>query len=70
MAKTVKAIAQTETGRNTRFKDMKTGEEMTRPQFVKEIKNGTYADDYCVRKINGLDTPVSKPDGNKNNNLG
>ena len=42
---------------------------MTRNQFVREIKKGNY-EEYYVRKINGLDTPVSKPDGNEKNNLG
>lgn len=65
----VKVIQENDTGRNERFKDCKNGNEMTRNQFVKEIKKGNY-EEYYVRKINGLDTPVSKPDGNENNNLG
>lgn len=41
---------------------------MTRSQFVREIKNGNYPR-YSVRKINNVDTPVSKPDKTVNNNL-
>lgn len=41
---------------------------MTRNQFVKSINNGNY-NNYHVRKINGIDTPVSNPDKSKNNNL-
>ena len=65
----VKVISENDSGRNERFKDCTNGNEMTRNQFVREIKRGNY-EDYYVRKINGLDTPVSKPDGNLNNNLG
>lgn len=65
----VKVIKENGSGRNERFKDCTNGNEMTRNQFVKEIKKGNY-EEYYVRKINGLDTPVSKPDGKENNNLG
>ena len=66
---TVKVISENDTGRNTKFKDMTTGREMTRPQFVNEIKSNNY-DKYYVRNVNGVPTPVSKPDGNERNNLG
>ena len=65
----VKVIKENDSGRNERFNDCTNGNEMTRNQFVKEIKKGNY-EEYYVRKINGLDTPVSKPDGKENNNLG
>lgn len=65
----VKVIQENDSGRNERFKDCTNGNEMTRKQFLKEIKKGNY-EEYYVRKINGLDTPVSKPDGKENNNLG
>ena len=65
----VKVIQENDSGRNERFKDCTNGNEMNRKQFLKEIKKGNY-EEYYVRKINGLDTPVSKPDGKENNNLG
>ena len=65
----VKVTQENDSGRNERFKDCTSGKEMTRNQFVKEIKKGNY-EGYYVREINGLDTPVSKPDGNEKNNLG
>ncbi|WP_100637253.1 DUF3892 domain-containing protein [Marinomonas sp. ef1] len=70
MAKKPKVIVTQEnkTGRNTKFKDTKTNKEMTRAEFVKEIKQGNY-DDYYVREQNGVKTPVSKPDGDTSNNL-
>lgn len=66
----VEVILESNTGRNERFLDTQTGLKMTRNQFIKAIDNGVYGNDYYHRKINGIDTPVSKPDGNPNNNLG
>lgn len=56
-------------GRNKVFYNPNTNEEMKRTEFVKEIKEGKHPN-YVVKKINGLDTPVSKPDGKTSNNLG
>lgn len=71
MSKSVRTTKENSTGRNIRFLDIKTNREMTRAEFVKEIKknNSNYDKDYYVRKQNGLDTPVSKPDNSKRNNL-
>ena len=66
----VVVIKESNTGRNERFLDTRTGQEMTRNQFIKAIDKGTYGNDYYHRKINGIETPVSKPDGNPKNNLG
>ena len=66
----VEVIKESSTGRNERFRDTKTGQEMTRNQFIEAIDKGIYGNDYYHRKINGVETPVSKPDGNPNNNLG
>lgn len=57
------------TGRNERFHDNFTGADMTRNQFVRQINQGNY-ENYHVRNINGVPTPVSNPDRNRNNNLG
>ena len=67
----VKSIKENETGRNILFQNTGNHETMTRKEFVDRIKNpnSTYHNDYYVRKINGIETPVSKPDNNKNNNL-
>jgi hypothetical protein len=62
------ATKENDTGRNTHFQDSLTGENMTRAQTVKKIKKGEY-DDFHIRKINGLDTPVSNPDSDTENNL-
>lgn len=60
---------ESKTGRNTSFKDNYSGKTMTRSQFVSQIKQGKY-DNYHVRNINGVATPVSNPDSSSNNNLG
>ncbi|AFT69462.1 hypothetical protein B5T_01179 [Alloalcanivorax dieselolei B5] len=41
---------------------------MTLKQFVKGIESGKYPGHH-IRNINGVKTPVSNPDGSKNNNL-
>lgn len=60
---------ENDSGRNEIFKDCRTGATMTRKEFVRQIKKGNYPN-YYIRKINGLETPVSKPDGKIDNNLG
>lgn len=63
MAK-IKVKQEKKTGRNTKFEL-----EMSRAELVSQIKKGLHPD-YYVRKINGIDTPVSKPNKNKDDNLG
>ena len=66
--KRVKVTRESESGRNQAFRDNRTGEDMTRAQFVRKIEQGSYQN-YHVRKINGIKTPVSNPDGKEGNNL-
>ena len=68
MAGRIKVTQESDSGRNQRFRDTRTGQEMTRAQFVKQIENGQYPN-YHVRKINDMKTPVSNPDETTNNNL-
>lgn len=65
----VKVVRESDTGRNERFKDTTTNRYMSRDEFVTAIEHGTY-DNYHVRNINGIKTPVSNPDGKTENNLG
>lgn len=65
----IKVTKESPTGRNEKFLDTAKGKEMSRAQFVKEIEGGNYKK-YIIKKINGIKTPVAKPDGNKKNNLG
>jgi len=66
--KRVTVTQESSTGRNQRFHDNRTGSNMTRGQFVRQIEQGNYPD-YHVREVNGVKTPVSNPDGSENNNL-
>lgn len=66
--KRVSVTRESKTGRNEQFRDNYLKTNMTRNQFVQKIKSGEY-ENYHVRNINGVDTPVSNPDGSKNNNL-
>jgi hypothetical protein len=68
MPKRITTTRESDTGRNERFHDNFTNRDMTRGQFVREIESGNY-DNYHVRNINGVKTPVSNPDGKANNNL-
>ena len=67
--KRIKVVMASETRRNERFRDTRTGWEMSRAEFVRRIKAGEY-EDYHIRRINKVDTPVSNPDKRGRNNLG
>lgn len=66
--KRVTVTKESGSGRNQRFHDNRTGNDMTRAQFVQKIESGNF-DNYHVRNINGIKTPVSNPDGKNGNNL-
>jgi len=69
MSKRISVTRETDSGRNQRFRDNRTGTEMSRAELVRKIEQGEY-DNYHVREINGVKTPVSNPDQSENNNLG
>ena len=66
--KNVTVTRESESGRNQKFHDKRTGADMTRIEFVRKIEQGDYPD-YHVREINGVKTPVSNPDKKEGNNL-
>jgi len=66
--KRITVTQESNSGRNLKFYDNRSGDDMTRTQFVKKIEQGNYAN-YHVRNINDVKTPVSNPDSTKNNNL-
>jgi hypothetical protein len=68
MVRNIKVIDESESGRNLSFYDPKRNTTMTRQEFVQEIRKGNY-EDYHVRIINRVATPVSNPDGKEGNNL-
>ena len=61
-------LEESDKGRNLTFLDMISGEVMGRHTVVARIEAGNYPN-YTVKVINGISTPVSKPDGRKTNNL-
>jgi hypothetical protein len=65
----VSVTKESDTSRNLAFHDNRTGADMTRAAFVKQIERGNY-DAYHVREINGVKTPVSNPNGRESDNLG
>mgnify|MGYP000052999515 CR=1 FL=1 len=66
--KRIVVTKESDSGRNQKFHDNRTGDDMSRTQFVKKIEQGDYQN-YHVRNINGVKTPVSNPDSSRNNNL-
>lgn len=66
--KRVSVTKESSSGRNQAFHDNYKNTDMNRSEFVKKIESGSYPN-YHVRKINGIKTPVSNPDCNRNNNL-
>lgn len=68
----VRTISENKTGRNTMFENTVNHSKMNRIDFVNKIESGKsiYSENYYVREINGVKTPVSKPDGIVKNNLG
>ena len=67
--KRVTVTRESPTGRNLDFRDNRTGRDMSRAGFVREIERGNYSH-YHVRRVHGVKTPVSDPDGSEHNNLG
>ena len=64
--KRVTVTQESDSGRNQQFHDNYTGADMSRAGFVREIESWNY-DNYHVRRINGVKTPVSNPDSTNNN---
>jgi len=67
--KPIIVLHEKETGRNELFLDLLKGEIMDREKFVYSINNGEYPG-YKVSMIDNIATPMSKPDGRADNNLG
>ncbi len=67
--KRIKVVSESDSGRNQRFQDTRTGEQMSRANLVRTIEQGAYPN-YHIRTINGVKTPVSNPDNSEGNNLG
>ncbi len=68
MPKRITVVRESDSGRNEIFRDNRTRRVMTRPEFVRQIENDNY-DNYHVRVVNVVKTPVSNPDRSENNIL-
>ena len=66
--KRITVTQESPTGRGLKFHDNRTGADMTRAQFVKQIEAGKYPN-YHVRKLSGVKTPASNPDDREYNYL-
>ena len=66
--KRITVTQESPTGRGLKFHDNRTGADMTRAQFVKQIEAGKYPN-YHVRKLSGVKTPTSNPDNREYNKL-
>lgn len=62
-------LDEDENGRNILFLNTLSGEVLSREETVQKIHRGELPD-YTVKMITGIETPVSKPDSRKKNNLG
>ena len=68
--KNVVVTDESESGLNRRFRDQRTGHEMTRGQFADAIERDQYPD-YHVQKLpDGRRIPRSNPNGSDKDNLG
>ena len=67
--KNMEVTAESPTGRNLKFRRKGGRKQITRAQFVNEIRRGQHPE-YYSRKMYGLETPISKPDSSESNNLG
>ena len=61
-------LKENKQGRNEVFFDLVKNVMLSREEFVIAIESGVYPA-YTVKNINGLPTPVSKPDDKETNNL-
>ena len=64
----ITTTSESSSGRNLRF-DVPGQGNLSRRELVQQIRSGQH-EDYHVRIINRVATPVSNPNGSENDNLG
>lgn len=69
MAKPIVTVKKSESGRNEIYYDLLRCVTLTRVELVNLIRAGEYPG-YSVKMIRGIETPVSKRDGKRINNIG
>lgn len=72
MAKKLKVISESDTGLNLVFQNTGNNEIMTKDELVSRLETGKsmYNNDYYIKHQGDNKYVVSKPDNNKNDNLG
>ena len=65
-------IKETKTGENIEFQNTGNNEKLTKAELISRLERGNsaYNEDYYIKHQDGNKYIVSKPDGNKKNNLG
>ena len=66
----LEVIEESPTGLNTRFKDTRTGERLTRGQVADRIERNAYPDYHNMRDKDGRRIPRSNPNDRTDDNLG
>lgn len=63
---------ETKTGENIEFQNTGNNEKLTKDELISRLETGNsaYNEDYYIKHQDGNKYIVSKPDGNKKNNLG
>ena len=69
MSKPIVALAKSKSGRNEVYYDLIKRVIMSREELVARIQSGAYRG-YSVKIIGGVETPVSRRDGKRINNIG
>ncbi|MCM2321946.1 MAG: hypothetical protein NDJ90_01650 [Oligoflexia bacterium] len=69
MPKSIIALTKSKSGRNETYYDLLKRVVMTRVELVERILAGAYSG-YSVKVIRGIETPVSRRDGKRINNIG
>ena len=65
-------IKETKTGENIEFQNTGNNEILSKSELIYRLEKGnsSYNEDYYIKHQNGNKYIVSKPDGDKKNNLG
>lgn len=68
----LKVTKESDTGRNVEFQNIGNNEKLTDKELITRLETGNsvYNDRYYIKHQNGEKFIVSKPDGNKKDNLG
>lgn len=69
ISKPLIVLRKTSSGRNEIFYDLQTRAALSRSELIVLIRNGRYPG-YSIKIIKGVETPVSKRDGRRINNIG